>query len=50
MTEIVVDGKATQSPTHEVDEYKNYVAVEMEWNNKDPFFDRDLNNFRCSST
>jgi hypothetical protein len=22
------------------------VAVELEWNNKDPFFDRDLNNFR----
>ncbi len=21
------------------------IAVEMEWNNKDPFFDRDLNNF-----
>lgn len=23
------------------------VAVEMEWNNKDPFFDRDLNNFQA---
>jgi hypothetical protein len=22
------------------------VALELEWNNKDPFFDRDLNNFR----
>ena len=22
------------------------MAVELEWNNKDPFFDRDLNNFR----
>jgi hypothetical protein len=22
------------------------VALEVEWNNKDPFFDRDLNNFR----
>jgi hypothetical protein len=22
------------------------VAVEVEWNNKDAFFDRDLNNFR----
>jgi hypothetical protein len=21
------------------------IAIEMEWNNKDPFFDRDLNNF-----
>ena len=26
--------------------FKNSVAVEIEWNNKDPFFDRDLNNFR----
>lgn len=25
---------------------KNRVALEIEWNNKDPFFDRDLNNFR----
>ena len=23
------------------------IAVEMEWNNKDPFFDRDLNNFEA---
>lgn len=22
------------------------MALELEWNNKDPFFDRDLNNFR----
>jgi len=28
----------------ETDEYPG-IAVEMEWNNKDPFFDRDLNNF-----
>lgn len=34
------------SPTHKVDSYKNNVGVEMEWNNKDTFFDRDLNNFR----
>ncbi len=34
------------SPTHKVDCYKNRVALEIEWNNKDPFFDRDLNNFR----
>lgn len=35
-----------QVPTHHVDYYKNKVAIETEWNNKDPFFDRDLNNFR----
>ena len=34
------------SPTHKVDFFKNQVAIETEWNNKDPFFDRDLNNFR----
>lgn len=45
-TQIVVDGKATPSPTHKVDCFKGKVALEMEWNNKDPFFDRDLNNFR----
>ena len=22
------------------------MALEVEWNNKDPFYDRDLNNFR----
>ena len=26
--------------------FKGGVAFETEWNNKDPFFDRDLNNFR----
>jgi hypothetical protein len=31
---------------HKVDCYKSRVALEVEWNNKDPFFDRDLNNFR----
>lgn len=45
-TGIVVDGVSTKSPTHKVDCYKNGVALEIEWSNKDPFFDRDLNNFR----
>jgi hypothetical protein len=45
-TRIVVDGHETVSPTHSVDCYKNKVALEVEWNNKDPFYDRDLNNFR----
>lgn len=45
-TAIVVDGKPSESPTHAVDCLKGGVALEMEWNNKDPFFDRDLNNFR----
>ena len=45
-TKIVVDDKEMQSPTHKLDCVKNRVALEIEWNNKDPFFDRDLNNFR----
>ncbi len=45
-TSITVDESTTDSPTHAVDCFKNGVAVEMEWNNKDSFFDRDLNNFR----
>ena len=45
-TRIVVDDHEMHSPTHDVDCYKNRVAVEIEWNNKDPFYDRDLNNFR----
>jgi hypothetical protein len=39
-----------ESPTHKVDCFKanknGGVGFEIEWNNKDPFFDRDLNNFR----
>lgn len=44
--DVVIDGKGRRSPTHKVDYYKDRVAVELEWNNKDPFYDRDLNNFR----
>lgn len=42
------------STTHEIDHVKAFtgdfsgsrlVALEIEWNNKDPFFDRDLENF-----
>lgn len=45
-TRITVDEADYSSPTHEVDCFKNRVALEIEWNNKDPFYDRDLNNFR----
>jgi hypothetical protein len=45
-TKVVVDENEMISPTHKVDFYKNLVAIETEWNNKDPFYDRDLNNFR----
>ena len=45
-TRVEVDQVSVASPTHEVDCFKNRIALEVEWNNKDPFFDRDLNNFR----
>ena len=45
-TKFVVDGVEYPSPTHGVDCFKGKIALEVEWNNKDPFFDRDLNNFR----
>jgi hypothetical protein len=45
-TKITVDQDVMESPTHSVDCFKNRIALEIEWNNKDPFFDRDLNNFR----
>lgn len=45
-TKFHVDGVVRNSPTHKVDCFKNEIALEIEWNNKDPFFDRDLNNFR----
>ena len=34
-TKIVVDTSEYVAPTHKVDCYKNRVALEVEWNNKD---------------
>lgn len=45
-TKIVVNDRPIESPTHEVDCFKGKVALELEWNNKTEFYDRDLNNFR----
>lgn len=53
--EKIVDGKPVfRVRNHEIDvftmgddgEYPG-IAVEMEWNNKDPFYQRDLNNFQA---
>lgn len=45
-----IDGVPRESTSHEVDHVKQYeagtIALEIEWNNKDPFFDRDLENFK----
>ncbi len=45
-TQIVVDGGVYDTPTHKIDCVKGRIALEIEWNNKDPFYDRDLTNFR----
>lgn len=45
-----VDGVAKESISHEIDHVRRtdngVLALEIEWNNKDPFFDRDLENFK----
>jgi len=46
----IVDGTEKESISHEVDHVKflstGTFALEIEWNNKDPFYDRDLENFK----
>ncbi|MDD3519283.1 MAG: BglII/BstYI family type II restriction endonuclease [Chromatiales bacterium] len=46
----IVDGVEKESISHEIDHIKRFptgtFALEIEWNNKDPFFDRDLENFK----
>lgn len=45
-----IDGVPREAQSHEVDHVRTFesgtVALEIEWNNKDPFFDRDLENFK----
>lgn len=45
-----INGKVLESQSHEVDHVRELdagrVALEIEWNNKDPFFDRDLENYK----
>ena len=45
-----VDGMERAAISHEIDHVRNAeagsIALEIEWNNKDPFFDRDLENFQ----
>lgn len=44
------DERETQSLSHEIDHVKAFggwvFALEIEWNNKDPFYDRDLESFK----
>jgi hypothetical protein len=45
-----INGRERESISHEIDHVRGFpagtVALEIEWNNKDPFFDRDLENFK----
>jgi len=46
-----INGVTRESISHEVDHVRSFegagvIALEIEWNNKDPFFDRDLENFK----
>lgn len=50
-----INGEPRESISHKVDHVRHFVradgkryriALEIEWNNKDPFFDRDLENFK----
>ncbi|MFD1342137.1 BglII/BstYI family type II restriction endonuclease [Litorisediminicola beolgyonensis] len=48
--QTIVDGIEREGVSHEVDHVRlaepGTLALEIEWNNKDPFFDRDLENFQ----
>ena len=45
-----VDDDEREATSHEIDHVRRTadgaIALEIEWNNKDPFFDRDLENFQ----
>ena len=50
VVERIIDGVRKEAQSHEIDHVKAFnagtIALEIEWNNKDPFFDRDLENFK----
>jgi len=47
---LIVDGVERVATSHEIDHVRRTddgtIACEIEWNNKDPFFDRDLESFQ----
>jgi len=50
LVEKRINGKEREAISHEIDHVKEFergvIALEIEWNNKDPFFDRDLENYK----
>ncbi|MGS1094829.1 BglII/BstYI family type II restriction endonuclease [Aquamicrobium terrae] len=46
-----INGIPSEAQSHEVDHVREFegigrIALEIEWNNKDPFYDRDLENYK----
>lgn len=55
VVEKVINGVSREAVSHKMDHVKEFdlprgraatIAMEIEWNNKDPFYDRDLENFK----
>lgn len=54
VVERMINGERKESQSHEIDHVRRFdhpegtrrIALETEWNNKDPFYDRDLENFK----
>jgi len=51
VVEKTINGVPRESQSHEVDHVRSFengakIALEIEWNNKDPFYDRDLENYK----
>lgn len=53
--EKIINGQSRESVSHKMDHVRSFpgvegrsyaIALEIEWNNKDPFYDRDLENFK----
>lgn len=51
LVEKRINGVPREAQSHEVDHVREFaggerIALEIEWNNKDPFYDRDLENYK----
>ena len=50
VAQTIIDGVEKEATSHEIDHVRRAdagtLALEIEWNNKDPFFERDLENFQ----
>jgi hypothetical protein len=50
IAEKTINGVPKESQSHEIDHARSFakglIALEIEWNNEVPFFDRDLENLK----